>query len=305
MTAQTWARKVVVTLACRKVTHRVDEDAPRRLPAERLAQRQGMAVVAPRRDAVTARGRIPRGLGPLDRRRGAHVAPTPCACGERLDAGNDQLEQDRGRCAPPPTFTSAATTAHNEPSHRQRFGVAMPADAFADGRLTDDEFDQRARAALHARTTAELERLFIDLPATVSTTPTTPVPAARTKRPVHLTVGVLGDTWRRWRWQIAPRSAAVALLGGCRLDLRAATLTAPVTTITAVGVAGGIDVVVPPGVRVELNAYGLLCDAANRVPEQDLPADAPLVRVRLFGVLSAIETKPKFRFKTRPGKSDH
>src|SRR5262245_41093325 len=64
-------------------------------------------------------------------------------------------------------------------------------DAFADGRLTDDELDQRARAALHARTTAQLERLFIDLPATASPTPTTPVPAARTTRPVHLTLRVL------------------------------------------------------------------------------------------------------------------
>jgi hypothetical protein len=205
---------------------------------------------------------------------------------------------------PPPWEDHGLTPSPKASDAERDTALERLRDAFADGRLTDDEFDQRARAALHARTTAELEQLFIDLPATASTTPTTPVPAARTKRPVHLTVGVLGNTWRRWRWQIAPRSAAVALLGGCRLDLRAATLTAPVTTITAVGLAGGIDVVVPPGVRVELNAYGLLCDAANRVPEQDLPPDAPLVRVRLFGVLSAIETKPKFRFETRPGKSD-
>jgi hypothetical protein len=39
------------------------------------------------------------------------------------------------------------------------------------------------------------------------------------------------------------------------------------------------------------------------MPEQDLPPDAPLVRVRLFGVLSGVETKPKFRFEMRPGNS--
>jgi hypothetical protein len=114
---------------------------------------------------------------------------------------------------------------------------------------------------------------------------------------------VLGDTERRWRWTVARRSTAVALLGACRLDLRGAKFSAPVTTITAVAVAGGIDVVVPPGVRVELSLYGLLCDAANLMPEQDLPPDAPLVRVRLFGVLSGVETKPKFRFEMRPGNS--
>jgi Domain of unknown function (DUF1707) len=172
-------------------------------------------------------------------------------------------------------------------------------DAFADGRLTDDEFDQRGRAALNARTTGELERLLGDLPV-ASTNRQAP---ASGERPVRLTVGVLGDTWRRWRWRVAPRSAAVALLGGCRLDLRGAKLSAPVTTITAVGVVGAFDVVVPPGVRVELNVYGLLCDAEDLVPEQDLPFDAPLVRVRLMGVLSGVATKPRFRFESPPGDS--
>jgi hypothetical protein len=60
-------------------------------------------------------------------------------------------------------------------------------------------------------------------------------------------------------------------------------------------------VIEPAGVRVELSLYGLLCDAANLVPEQDLPPDAPVVRVRLFGVLSGVETKPKFRFEMRHG----
>lgn len=173
-------------------------------------------------------------------------------------------------------------------------------EAFVDGRLTDDEFDQRARSALSARTTGDLERLFVDLP-----TASLPSKALATgDRPVRLTLGILGDVTRRWRWRIAPRSTAVALLGACRLDLRAANLSAPVTTITAVAVVGGIDVVVPPGVRVEQSVYGLFCDATNLVPEQDLPPDAPVVRVRLFGVLGGVETKPKFRFEMRRGISN-
>ena len=38
-------------------------------------------------------------------------------------------------------------------------------DAFADGRLDDDEFDQRMRQALTAKTHAELDVLLTDLPA--------------------------------------------------------------------------------------------------------------------------------------------
>jgi hypothetical protein len=46
-----------------------------------LSQRQRIAVIAPRRDPVTPGRRIPRGFGPLDRRRGAHDPPS------RLTAG--------------------------------------------------------------------------------------------------------------------------------------------------------------------------------------------------------------------------
>jgi hypothetical protein len=37
-----------------------------------------------------------------------------------------------------------------------------------EGRLSDEEFDQRMRAALTARTRADLERLLADLPATLA-----------------------------------------------------------------------------------------------------------------------------------------
>jgi hypothetical protein len=163
----------------------------------------------------------------------------------------DQHPAREGRGLTP--FPKASDADRNAALERLR-------DAFADGRLTDDELDQRTRAALTARTVGDLEWLLVDLP-TASTTPTTP---ARPGRPVRLTLGVLGDTERRWRWTVAPRSAAVALLGACRLDLRGAKLSAPVTTITAVAVAGGIDVVV--GCRPGLLPFRLASSAGESGP---------------------------------------
>ncbi|HEX8861396.1 MAG TPA: DUF1707 domain-containing protein [Actinomycetes bacterium] len=164
-------------------------------------------------------------------------------------------------------------------------------DAFADGRLTEEELDQRSRAALTSRTAADLERLLADLPVT----PRPPAaPAAGEDRPVRLTLGIIGDRERRWRWRIARRSTAIAVFGACRLDLRGAKLSAPVTTITAIGVMGGFDVVVPPGVRVESSEYGVFCGTESSIPEQDLPADAPVLRLRVIGLLSWAATKPRF-----------
>ena len=45
-------------------------------------------------------------------------------------------------------------------------------DAFAEGRLDDTEFDERTRAALTARTHADLDVLLADLPA--AATPAAP-----------------------------------------------------------------------------------------------------------------------------------
>jgi hypothetical protein len=79
------------------------------------------------------------------------------------------------------------------------------------------------------------------------------------------------------------------------LDLRAASFTAPVTAITAVAVLSGVDVLVPPGVRVELSVSGLFGSADSLLPEQDLPPDAPLVRARCFALLGGVEAKPRLR----------
>src|SRR5689334_20058844 len=48
-------------------------------------------------------------------------------------------------------------------------------DAFAEGRLDDTEFDERSRAALTARTHADLDALLADLPAAPAATGPAPV----------------------------------------------------------------------------------------------------------------------------------
>src|SRR4029453_14601855 len=109
--------------------------------------------------------------------------------------------------------------------------------AFVDGQLTDEEFDQRAQAALTARSQGQLERLLVDLP--LSAAPST-TPSTASDRPARFTVAILGETQRRWRWRVAPRLTAVSVLGSCVLDLRAATLTAPATPTTAGTVLSGV-----------------------------------------------------------------
>ena len=89
---------------------------------------------------------------------------------------------------------------------------------------------------------------------------------------------------------------AVVYKGSGHIDLRAAELTAPVTTVFAIAYKSRIDVLVPLGIRVELEGFGVSKGwSAEEDLESRLPADAPVVHVRGIGYKGTIEvsTKPQ------------
>jgi len=135
-------------------------------------------------------------------------------------------------------------------------------EASVDGRLTLDEFSQRIGRALAARTRDQLVEVTRDLPAVLP-------PQAVRRPPVRWSVAVLGGVERRGFWRVGELSWAVAFMGGCNLDLRGAAISAPVITINAISVMGGVDVIVPPGVEVATAHEG------NRPAELAHPPEAP------------------------------
>jgi uncharacterized protein DUF1707 len=163
--------------------------------------------------------------------------------------------------------------------------------AFAERRLDDDEFDERMRAALTARTGADLELLTRDLPAPApgGVTPAVPGPA-----PGRWAVAYKNSIRRGGRWRVPERFTSVVYKGDGWLDLRAAELTAPVTTVVAVAYKSRIDILVPPGVRVEMEGFGVSKGwSAEEEIEARLPHDAPTVHVRGIAYKGTIETRTK------------
>jgi len=155
--------------------------------------------------------------------------------------------------------------------------------AFAEGRLDDTEFDERMRAALTARTRTDLARLTTDLPAEAPA----PLPAPAGYQRGRLAVTYKSSLRRAGRWRVPDRLTAVVYKGEGLLDLRAAELTAPVTTISAVAYKSRIDILVPPGVRVEAGGLGVSTGAA--AAEAPLPGNAPVVHVRGYGYKGTVE----------------
>jgi len=170
--------------------------------------------------------------------------------------------------------------------------------AFAEQRLTDDEFDERIRAALTARTTAELDKLTADLPA--------PGPglsqaglAAPGRKPGRFVVTFKNSIRRSGRWSVPKRLTFGVYKGTGLLDLRAAELTEPVTTIRAFIYKSRTEVVLPPGVRLELGGLGVSSDCD---PSQTVRDDAPVVRIVGYGYKSTIgvTNRPQLDSDQRP-----
>lgn len=155
--------------------------------------------------------------------------------------------------------------------------------AFAEQRLTDDEFDHRIRAALTARTTAELDLLTADLPATSQ------LQIVTGRKPGRLAVAYKGSITRSGRWPVPKHLLFGVYKGGGRIDLRAAELTARVTTIRAIAYKSNTEIVVPPGVRIELGGLGVSADADGQ-SDADIRsgADAPVVRIKGIGYKGTI-----------------
>jgi hypothetical protein len=195
---------------------------------------------------------------------------------------------------PPPVPQQAAAL---RVSDRERDEVAqLLQGAFAEGRLDDEEFDGRMRAALTARTATDLEKLTVDLPAAGPLPVRAPATAGR---PGRFAMAYKSSVRRGGRWRVPERFTSVVYKGGGWLDLRAAELTAPTTTVLAVAYKSRIDVLVPPGVRIELDGFGVSKGWSEQEDlESRLPRDAPVVRVRGVAYKGTIEVS------TRPPGAD-
>lgn len=189
--------------------------------------------------------------------------------------------------APPAQSPAAPATPAIRASDKERdAAVERLQIAFAEGRIDDQEFDQRMRSALVARTRADLDGLLADLPrsATIATVPS--------QSAGRLLLAMKGGVQRRGRWRVPEQLNAVAYKGGCELDLRAAELSSASTRITAVAYKGRVEIVVPPGVRVQMRGYSYGGHWDDQVPDDDLPPDAPVVHVNAVVYKGTVEARP-------------
>ena len=156
--------------------------------------------------------------------------------------------------------------------------------AAAEGRITFEELDERVSQAYAAKTFADLQAITHDLPGPGITPP---APAARPAAPPATTaaapgpaasVAIMCGARRAGPWVVPAAYHAVAIMGSVDLDLRQATFAAAEVTIRAFCLMGGITIIVPEQVAVDVAGLGLMGGFDHSASTPGAPG-APTIRV--------------------------
>lgn len=153
--------------------------------------------------------------------------------------------------------------------------------AWRGGHISRDEFQDRSQQTMSVTYTDELDTLLADLggpaaylapanfadsgPVVVrdswqadddSAVPAVYAPAGTPGS--ALSFAIMGGMDKTGDWVVAPNHVSIAFWGGTTIDLRDAVFTNPETTITCIAVMGGVEVIVPPEMEVQVTGIGFM-----------------------------------------------
>jgi hypothetical protein len=167
--------------------------------------------------------------------------------------------------------------------------------AFAEGALDTEEFERRVTVVHRSGSAQEIEGLLADLPLARQAAPqqTALVPAAQAP-PGARTMSNFGSTTRGGAWAVPRKLAVRAVFGNVELDFRNAVLPAGPVDLDVSAVFGNIEITVPPHLAVASDGVAILgnFDHVDRAA-QDLPPDAPVLRIQGKSVFGNVEISMK------------
>jgi hypothetical protein len=168
---------------------------------------------------------------------------------------------------------------------------------FAADNLSVEALEERLDGAHRAATLDELRALVSDLPVLYQggqavTGPRTYVsPATGTHvAERQFIVGIMGGAEKKGVWTPARQNVVIAFMGGVELDFREARMPPGVTDVNIFAVMGGAEILVPPGVHVDMNGFALMggFGQAGYAPPPTDP-NAPVLRISGFAFMGGVE----------------
>jgi hypothetical protein len=180
-------------------------------------------------------------------------------------------------------------------------------EALAEGRLSPEEHAERLDAVYAAKTYAELEPIVADLPGSGQPSTPPPQPAMEveqsgglptpTRQPASI-VAIFSGAERKNRWLVEPHTTITTIFGGVVLDFRQAVLSQREVTLNITCVFGGVEITVPPGVRVVDSSADVF--GGRQLPGDDpIEPDAPVIRMTGLNLFGGVNVK---RRPVNPGE---
>jgi hypothetical protein len=181
--------------------------------------------------------------------------------------------------------------------------AAVINNAMAEGRLSADEHGQRLDAIYAAKTQAELVPLLADLPGQQAMAPVTSTSGhlARSGRGGRI-IAIFGGATRKGSWHADSVIDVLTVFGGAELDFRDAVLPGKEVTLRATSVLGGIEITVPPEMRVIDNGTAILGGREIKGGPEEVGPDSPVLRIEGICVLGGIEVRRRARKGSAKGR---
>ncbi len=160
--------------------------------------------------------------------------------------------------------------------------------AVTEGRITLDEYTERAGAAHASQTRGELARLTTDLPDAPGRTLGRST-GALAPTPEKL-MAVFGNEVRKGTWTAPELIEARAIFGDCRIELHEAELSARVIRIDADAIFGNVTVVVPEGTDVRLTGSAVFGNKKSKLTGPVTPG-SPVIEVTCRAIFGDVTVR--------------
>lgn len=120
------------------------------------------------------------------------------------------------------------------------------------------------------------------------------VPAAEVRERAGV-LAVLSGQSRQGEWMVPRELRIAAVFGSVDLDLREARIAAGETRIHVYALFGSVELLFPPGVRVEIDVDGFASNS-QVVPDSTvpLPPDAPTIRITGSAYFASVDGSVRF-----------
>jgi hypothetical protein len=186
---------------------------------------------------------------------------------------------------------------------RERVATLLNA-AYAEGRLSREEHDERVDQLMVAKTFDDLVPITRDLVVVRPRDDSQPMTAPAAGFEVDTTSGsdqparmvaIFGGVARNGRWRVRRKTQVLALFGGIDLDLRDAVFEGSTVEISGICCFGGMDIKVPEGVHVSNEMVGIFGGTDLKDVADPIPGAPTLVLkgLTLFGGVSVRGGKPR------------